>query len=133
MIYKYTHIDKHIHIYILDARRGALKRPPSRATFRLCDVPLLRRSVAPTLRHSDVVPSRTQPRAEIRRKSPELKTKTPDLKTKTPELKPKSPGAKDEDPGARDEDPRAKDEDPKVKTKRPKLKTMPPELKTKTP
>ena len=65
----------------LDARRGALKRPPSRGTFRRSDVPLLRRSVAPTLRHSDVVPSRAQPRAEIRRKSAELKMKTPGLKT----------------------------------------------------
>ncbi len=43
-----------LDIYILDARRGALKRPPSRATFR--------RSDAPTLRRWDVVTLRLQHR-----------------------------------------------------------------------
>ena len=41
------------HICRLDARRGALKRPPSPATFRRSDVPSLRRSDVPTLRCSD--------------------------------------------------------------------------------
>ena len=48
---------------MLDARRGALKRPPSRASFRRTVVPSHSCSVAPTFRRAEV-PMRRNPDAQ---------------------------------------------------------------------
>ena len=70
------------HIYILDARRGALKRPPSRASFR--------RTVVPSYRRSDVQKCRCAAIPMLRpkrRSTSEMKPTTPEeLKPKTSEL-----------------------------------------------
>ena len=77
-----------VYIYILDARRGALKRPPISR-----DVPSLRRSAVPKFRFLDI--------PALRPKTPELKPETPELKPETSELKPETPKAKARDPRAK--------------------------------
>ena len=89
----------------LDARWGALKRPPSRASFRRTVVPTLRRAEVPMRRNSAA-------QAQHRSKS-ELKPKTSEeLKPKTPELQSKSSGLK------------RKPQSPKAKTSRLKPRTQ---------
>ena len=75
-----------VYIYILDARRGALKRPPSRAMFRRSDVPTLRSADAQTSRRSDVPTLRLEHR-ELKPKAAEPKPKAAELKAKAAELK----------------------------------------------
>ena len=74
------------YIYILDARWGALKRPPSRASFR--------RTVVPSYRRSDVQKCRCAAIPMLRpkrRSKSEMKPKTSEeLKPKTSELHSKS-------------------------------------------
>ena len=87
----HRHTPLALYIYILDARWGALKRPPSRASFRRTVVPSHRRSDVQKFRCAAIPMLRPKRRGKSEMKpktSEELKPKTSELKTKTSELKP---------------------------------------------
>ena len=109
------HVSTLVYIYILDARWGALKRPPSRASFRRTVVPSYRRFDGPKVRCAEIPPLRPN-----RRSKSELKPKTSEeLKSKTPKLQSKSSGLK---PKPKGQDLTAKAQDPELKPKTAKLK-----------
>ena len=119
-------VNIYIDIYILDARRGALKRPPSRASFRRTVVPSYRRSDVQKCRCAAIPMlrpkrrSKSEPEAEdfrraeaqdLRATFQELgKTKPQNRKAKTSLLKPKTAELKKIQP----RDPRAKAQELKI-------------------
>ena len=148
------------NIYILDARRGALKRPPSRATFRRSDAPSLRRCdtqastpqssrllwfrctvvpshVVPSLRGS-VVPLGTAGLSSTKEtplSETELRESLSLLissKTQDPELKTPDTKLKPKTPELKPTTAELKPERPELKPKTPELKPKSQELKSKT-
>ena len=102
-----------IYIYILDARRGALKRPPSRASFRRTVVPSYRRSDVQKCRCAAIPMlrpkrrSKSEPEAEDfrRAEAQDLRATVQQLRTKPKATKPKG-----QDLTAKAQDHRAKEE-----------------------
>ena len=91
----------------------------------MCAPPLVRRSVAPTLRRSDVVTLGLQHRrvhgysprplqSKCEANAAELKPKSAVLKPKTAELEAQDPGAEAYDRGAEAQEPGAKPQDPRA-------------------
>ena len=101
------------YIYILDARRGALKRPPSRASFRRTVVPSYRRSDVQKCRCAAIPMlrpkrrSKSEPEAEDfrRAEAQDLRATVQQLRTKPKATKPKG-----QDLTAKAQDHRAKEE-----------------------
>ena len=103
----------YIYIYILDARRGALKRPPSRASFRRTVVPSYRRSDVQKCRCAAIPMlrpkrrSKSEPEAEDfrRAEAQDLRATVQQLRTKPKATKPKG-----QDLTAKAQDHRAEEE-----------------------
>ena len=155
-----THTLRAIYIYILDARRGALKRPPSRATFRRSDAPSLRRCdtqastpqssrlvwvVRRTVVPSHVVPSLRGSVVPLGAAGLTSTKETPLSETELRESlsllissKTQDPGAKDsrhkakaQDPGAKAHDRRAQARKAGAKAQDPRAKAQEPRAKAK--
>ena len=120
----------YIYIYILDARRGALKRPPSRATFRRSDAPSLRRCdtqastpqssrlvwvVRRTVVPSHVVPSLRGSVVPLGAAGLTSTKETPLSETELRESLSLLISSKTQDPGAKDSRHKAKAQDPGAK------------------
>ena len=119
----------HTQIYILDARRGALKRPPSRATFRRSDAPSLRRcdtqASTPqssrlvwfrrTVVPSHVVPSLRGSVVPLGAAGLSSTKETPLSETELRESLSLLISSKTQDPGAKDSRHKAKAQDPGAK------------------
>ena len=118
------------HICRLDARRGALKRPPSRATFRRSDAPSLRRCdtqastpqssrlvwvVRRTVVPSHVVPSLRGSVVPLGAAGLTSTKETPLSETELRESLSLLISSKTQDPGAKDSRHKAKAQDPGAK------------------